>query len=119
MIPNTITVRIHANDRNVLTELFGTESPERGTKATSDGIEATFIGLDRRPGMTMEDILITITINLVTGVPTSLVAAWIYARLAKNGEQGVEIGKDPMIQVTEEEIREAVSKHNNEPPSAK
>lgn len=59
--------------------------------------------------MSAEDIVITVVINLATGVPTSLAAAWVYQRLTRDGRQPVEIGSDPVVKTTEGEVLEAVT----------
>jgi hypothetical protein len=109
MKADTLTVRVHAYDRDLLRELFESEEPDPTATVTVDGVEATLGGVSQRPGMSSEDIIITILINLGTGVPTSLIAAWIYTRLTRKGQQSVEVGKDPIVKTTEAEILEAVT----------
>ncbi len=110
-MPNEVfVVRVHANNRAVLQDLFGTEMPDPKARIVIDGIEAMFERTMQRHGMSTEDIIITVILNFVTGVPASVLATWIYQRLARNGEHPVEVGDDPIVKVTQKEILEALPK---------
>ena len=106
-----VNIRIHAEDLTVLKELFGTDSPKPATSAALDGVpnaKVEFVQLARRPGMTGEDIVITVVINLVTGIPAGVLANWIYTRLSRRGMLPVEVGRDEIVKTTEAEIRKSL-----------
>jgi hypothetical protein len=108
-----LSVRIYASDTELLEKLFGVSAPDRGATTSIDGVEVSFASLGKRPGMSTTDLIITVLINRTTGVPTSLLAAWIYSHLAKEGKQPVEIGSDPLVKVGEAQILKAVTNQVN------
>lgn len=104
----TIEVRVSALDEKLLDQLFETKDGIRAKTASIDGVEFMLSEIKRRPGMTAEDIIITIVINLATGITTGLLAAWIFDKLTGKGETPVEVGDDPEVKTTVQEIEEAI-----------
>lgn len=108
MNDQTIAVRVPAVDDTLLDQLFETKNGVRTKTANIDGVDFKLGDIKRRPGMTAEDIIITIIINLATGMTTGLLAAWIYEKLTAKGETPVEVGDDPEVKASVKEIEEAL-----------
>ena len=105
----SVTLQLLASDRSVLAELFGVDDPRAGSQSKIEGIgEVVFFKATSRPGMAFEDIVISIAINVTTGVPMGLLANWIFESLSKRGVNGVRMGTDPIVKTNEEEIAHAL-----------
>ena len=103
-----IPISIHANERTILNDIFGSESPRHNLSVSLDGVDVAFKGIVQKHGMTTEDIIITVLLNISTGIPIGLVSSWIFEKLSKKGSYPVEIGSDPVIKTSENEIIKAV-----------
>lgn len=104
-----VTVRLRADDDKILDRLFDTNDGIRSKTATIDDIDITLGEVKRRRGMATEDLIITIVVNVATGLPTSLLAAWMYDKLTEKGKTPIEVGDDPEVKTTEAEIEKALN----------
>ncbi len=109
MSKSNIEICLHCEDLELLQELFGTEAPALQSSMTFDDHELAVKSIERRPGMVAEDVLITIVINVATGIPTGLLATWIWEKLSKKGARPVAIMDDADMNVTAKEIEEAIN----------
>jgi hypothetical protein len=103
-----LPVRIRATDESILTKLFDSDEGGRKKIALVDEVEIELSDVKKRPGMSNEDIIITIVINIATGLPINLLASWIFTHLTAKGDLPIEIGDDPIVKVSQEEIEETL-----------
>lgn len=100
-----ITLRLYAQDLTVLLDLFNTTTPASNSRVVIDGIgDIEFGRISHHLGISTQDIVITLIINVIAGVPSSLLANWIFHKLSRDGQTPVRIGNDPVVKTSEEEI---------------
>lgn len=77
--------------------LDGTPTPwERGASFSIPSIDGGLVveSVAERPGMTVKEVVLTVAISFGTGVPASLVANWIWARMEEGGEVTVVVEEE-------------------------
>ncbi len=81
IVPLHIEPGEDAEDFSVLKRELAVEGVQRGA-----GCVLTFMPAPRRLGMTAQELVLNVSLNIVTGVPASLMAAWLWERWTRRGK---------------------------------
>lgn len=103
---NKTELVICTSDSALLEALFQSAHPNKGQLCHADeaGLEIEFLDRSTTPGINQSEILINIALSIVAGLPTSLMAAWIYEKLSNNGKNALVVKETREIVVTQKDI---------------
>ena len=108
-----IPIQLLVDNLDLLREMYGSETPQKGQIVEIDGYRIEFRGISRTHGMTLQEITILIAISvgtsLLSSATTGLLACWIFSRLSREGKFPVLIGDDLIIKNTSSEIADALT----------
>ncbi|MDP8171314.1 hypothetical protein QJU96_08440 [Pasteurella skyensis] len=97
-------IDIITEDKNLLKNLFGYE-PTISDKKSFDNISLEYKGLQNRGlGFNLNEIIISLSISLVSGVASGIVANIIYAKLMQEGKNKMVIKEDRKIIVNKKDL---------------
>ncbi len=94
-----ISFSVRTDNANEILGLFNNE-----TTLYADGLRISIKETTVERGMTVEEVLINLSLSLVSGIPAGMVANYLYQRFSRNGENVLRIDEKLVKDVEELKI---------------